>query len=113
MRHMSFALTTKAFLEGRKTVTRRMGWKNLRPGDKLMAVEKGMGLRKGETITELGIIRIVSIRRERLKAITQEDVQREGFLPEVSRFDFIRMFCAHMGVKPGALVTRIEFEKIA
>lgn len=65
MRNMSFALTTDQFLAGTKTVTRRLGWKFLKPGDRVMACEKCMGLRKGEKIRRLGEIEIVSVKRDR------------------------------------------------
>ena len=40
MRNISFMLTTQQFRNRTKTVTRRMGWWNLKPGDILMGVEK-------------------------------------------------------------------------
>lgn len=42
MRNMSFALTKRQVLERTKTVTRRLGWEKLRPGDLVRAVEKGV-----------------------------------------------------------------------
>lgn len=48
MRNMSFALTTDQILAGTKTVTRRLGWLRLQPGDHLRPVRKCMGLRPGE-----------------------------------------------------------------
>lgn len=47
MRIMSFALTEQQLMDGTKTVTRRVGWANLKPGDRLTAVRKAMGLKKG------------------------------------------------------------------
>ena len=47
MRNMSFALTEAQLLDGTKTVTRRLGWTMLKPGDHFRAVRKAMGLRKG------------------------------------------------------------------
>lgn len=79
MRLMSFAHTTPQVLARTKTVTRRDGWKNLKPGTVLRAVDKCMGFRKGEHPRELAIIRVVSVRREPLSAITDDDVVREGF----------------------------------
>jgi hypothetical protein len=37
MRNMSFFLTTAQFLDGTKDVTRRKGWRFLKPGDRFMA----------------------------------------------------------------------------
>ena len=45
---MSFMLTTNQIIDETKDVTRRNGWENLKPGDRLRAVEKAMGLKKGE-----------------------------------------------------------------
>lgn len=111
-RNMSFSLTTEQFKAGTKTVTRRLGWKFLKPGDFVWGVEKAMGLKPGESIKRLGMIRIVDVRRERLLDITEADVRREGF-PHMTPFEFIHMFCQHMGVDPTEAVTRIEFEHLS
>lgn len=111
MRNISFALTTPQFLDGSKTVTRRKGWEFLKPGDRLMAVEKGMGLKKGETVKRLGEIEVVSVRRERLSAITYEDCRREGF-PNFLPADFIAFYCSHNGGEREQEVTRIEFRRV-
>lgn len=108
-RSMSFALTTSQILDRSKTVTRRLNWDGLKPGTVLWAVKKGMGLKKGEQVEKLALIRVASVRRERLWSITDEDVVREGF-PGRAAHEFVEMFCDHMGVKPDAWVNRIEFE---
>jgi hypothetical protein len=105
---MSFALTTEQFLMKKKDVTRRLGWYFLKPGTLLWGVEKGMGLKKGERIKRLGLIVVVSTRLEPIRAITREDVIREGF-PDWSTADFVKFFCKHNGIKPGVQVNRIEF----
>lgn len=109
MRNISFALTTPQFLDGTKDVTRRLGWRDLSPGSYLMGCRKCQGLKPGESLERLRIIHIVSVRRERLDAITAEDVYREGF-PGMTPEAFVAMFCKHMGCKPETTVTRIEFE---
>ncbi len=111
MRLISFALTTRQFRDGSKTVTRRLGWAKLRAGESLMACEKCMGLGKGGTPVRLGPIRVASVRREPLDAIDQADVVREGF-PGMSPAEFVAMFCSHMRCEPRTVVTRIEFERI-
>ena len=111
MRNMSFALTTRQFLDGSKTVTRRLGWKSLRIGDRFRACVKCMGLRKGEKVQVLGECRVVNISREPLNAITDDDVAREGF-PGMTAAEFVAMFCRHMTCQPGEIVTRIEFERV-
>lgn len=112
VKNISFSLTSDQFTGGSKTVTRRVGWKNLAPGALLMVCRKCQGLRPGESLERLGPIRVVSVRREPLNAIDQADVIREGF-PEMTPADFVSMFCEHMSVVGGTLVTRIEFERIA
>lgn len=108
---MSFALTTQQFLDDTKDITRRLGWTKLKAGDLVMACEKCMGLGLGGKIVHLGVIRIISVRREPLSAITKEDCAREGF-PNLSPKEFVAMFCKHMKCKPETIVTRIEFEKV-
>ncbi len=111
-RNISFAMTTEQIRMKTKTVTRRLGWWRLTPGTILQPVEKGMGLKRGEKVVKVGgPIRVVSVRRERLKEVTQEDVNREGF-PYMSREDFILFFlvghrCPYIEYTP---VNRIEFE---
>lgn len=111
MRRISFALTQPQFLDGTKDVTRRMGWLFLKPGDRLRAVDKVMGFRKGERATVLGVIEVISVRREPLEFITADDVRREGF-PGRGRGWFVEMFCEAMRCDPSAEVTRIEFRRV-
>lgn len=118
-RMISFSMTTPQFIAGTKDVTRRMGWLTLKAGDELIAVEKAMGLGKGGKVNRLGLIRIISVRREALREITDrddgyglEETRREGF-PCCSPPMFISFFCeGHKGCTPDSIVTRIEFEKI-
>lgn len=111
-RNISFALTTPQFIDGTKTVTRRMGWEHLQGGEVLCVVEKSQGLKRGEKVRRLGEIRIVSARREPLSAITKEEVVREGF-PNKPVSWFIKFFCqTHHGCTPDSLITRIEFQKV-
>ncbi len=48
MRNISFSLTERQFMDKSKTVTRRLGWKFLKPGDRLMGCRKCMGLKPGD-----------------------------------------------------------------
>jgi len=110
-RNISFALTTESFKNRIKTVTRRLGWLFLKPGDLLMGCRKCMGLKPGEKIERLGLIRVVNIRRERINQITDGDVIKEGF-PDMDRAQFLQFFLDEIRPKQGVLtiVTRIEFE---
>lgn len=107
--NISFMLTTRQVRNKTKTVTRRLGWKKLKPGQILNACEKCQGIKAGERIVVICQIRVVSTRWEPLSAITQEDVALEGF-PEMSPVDFIRFFADANKCSADELVNRIEFE---
>ena len=106
---MSFALTEAQLLDGSKDVTRRLGWKNLRVGEIVIAIRKGMGLRPGEKQVVIGMIQIRAVTREPLCRITQDDCRREGF-PRMTPTVFVTFFRAANGCSAEDEVTRIEFE---
>lgn len=108
MRRMSFMLTTQQFRDRTKTVTRRTGWLMLKPRDHILGVEKAMGLKKGEKHVVLGTIEVLSVRRERVDSITQEDVLKEGF-PEMTPEEFTVFYCNANRCAPLDHCTRIEF----
>jgi hypothetical protein len=127
MRRMSFALTTDAVRAQTKTVTRRLGWTFLKPGDRLLAVDKI----RTKNAQRLSVIEVVSVSREPLGDIEQlsiedgrAEVRREGSpLPPDHRcgrcngeyHDCPSCF-ANIFLKLGAarctIVTRIEFRYI-
>lgn len=116
MRNMSFAFTEDAIREQRKTVTRRLGWLFLHPGDEVQPVRKGMGLRKGERVEKIGPpIRIVRVTREPLAAIGKDgfhETAREGFgegHPKSWPSEFVGFFCRANRCTPDTEITRIEF----
>jgi hypothetical protein len=116
MRNMSFALTTAQVLARTKTVTRRDGWLFLRAGDRIQAVEKGMGLKKGETVNRLAVLRVTQVRREPLRALLampeygRLEVEREGF-GSWTVHEFVAFFLReHKGCGVDAEFTRIAFE---
>jgi hypothetical protein len=108
-RNISFFHTQEQFRNRSKTVTRRLGWLFLKPGDILNACEKCQGLGKGGKIKRLGQIEVLSVRREPLNEITIEDCAAEGF-PWMRPGDFVDFFCEAMRCHPGTIVTRIEFK---
>ncbi len=108
-RNMSFAMTTDQIRARTKTVTRRFGWRFLKPGDQVRAVVKSMGLKKGEKVQPLAMLRIASVSLEPLNAITPDDVIKEGF-PDWTPEQFVQMLVDHYKVDPGAEINRIEFE---
>lgn len=118
MRNISFSLTTQQFKDRTKDVTRRLDWSYLKPGDRLSACEKVMGRRPGEPLVRLGVIEVVSMRREPLFKLTQDpaygadECRREGF-PDMKPWEFVAFFTEHLkGTSPATEVTRIEFRYI-
>jgi hypothetical protein len=109
VRRISFAKTTPQVRARIKDVTRRLGWERARAGDRLAAVEKCMGFAKGtKAPPPFDVIEVVSARRERVDAITAEDVAREGFPGQTPAW-FIEFFCRFAGCRPDTEITRIEF----
>ncbi len=118
MRNMAFSLTTVQVRAGTKTVTRRIGWANLKPGEQFCAVEKGMGLKPGEKVVRLAVLRCVSNRPGPLASMTadpaygKEEARKEGF-PDLDGAGFVRFFCdKNPKVRPWDDVNRIEFEYV-
>ena len=119
MRNMSFMLTTEQIMNRSKTVTRRLGWRHLKPGDTIAACRKCMGLKKGEKIERIAELRVVSVQQECLDRMLDDglygmiECAKEGF-PGMTVDDFVDFFCrSHKGVYPETPVTRIEFEYCA
>lgn len=123
MRNISFALTEQQVRDRTKTVTRRIGWKTLKPATVLRGVEKAQGLKKGEHVVPLCTIKVVDVRREPLSRISDsrtaeaqrygaEECAREGF-PRMTPAAFVMFFMkSHPGCHPDTEVTRIEFEYV-
>lgn len=129
-RLISFALTEESFLDGSKTMTRRLGWwtdKNGRrlvnEGDRLTGCRKVMGRRKGEPLIRLGEVLVTAVYRQRLDLITDEDVRREGvpveFFDEIDHatgqpptWEWVRWFCEAQKCAPSDDVTVIEFYRV-
>lgn len=151
MRNISAALTKEQFRqsvelvragkEPVKDVTRRLGWENLKVGERLQVCEKCQGLKKGESPVQICVIEVVGVRREKLNWMLSSfgygnlEVWREGFRA-VSEFgmetvekhfgavlypanarptpkQFVKFFCVtHKGCRPGTKITRIEFKYV-
>lgn len=120
-RNMSFFYTQSQIRDRTKTVTRRLGWTFLRPGEVLNACVKCQGLKAGETVEKICRLKVVSVQQESLQAMEfpsyyghnrdygRREVSREGF-PDMTPGQFIEMFCKHMKCPSERKVTRIEFE---
>jgi hypothetical protein len=118
-RNMQFAMSANQIRDKTKTVTRRIGWGFLRPGDILNACVKCTGLRKGEKIQRLAQIRIIRTRIEPLSRILKDEAYgaaeatKEGFKGWTGD-QFVDMLSDHMELPFGidTLVNRIEFEYV-
>jgi hypothetical protein len=119
MRNISFMLTVPQIRARTKTVTRRAGWADLKPGTLLQGVVKSQGLKRGEKVEKLAVVRVVSVRREPLFTMLDRtlfygmnECRREGF-PDLTPVEFVEMFCrSHRGCTPETVITRIEFEYV-
>ncbi len=110
-KRMAFSKTIPQMRDYSKTLTTRDGWwcsrtnlPRVAPGEVVTAIEKGMGLRKGDRQVVIHDIEIVRVWREPNDHITQAGVVMEGF-PGLSPEGFVAMF----GGDPGRIVTRILF----
>lgn len=118
--NISFSLTTPQFLDGSKTVTRRLGWRKLKAGSRLMACVKCQGIPKGGKVEKLGEIDVLDVRREPLSRMTSEvdygleECKLEGFaeLPQQFPSVFVEFFCGANDCKPDDEVARIEFRLV-
>lgn len=109
---MSVSRTEASVRDRTKTVTRRMGWHYLKPGDTLTLCRKVMGRKPGEDLVRIAEVEVVSVRREPLDAITVEDVRREGF-GFITPAQFVRWYATAFEVEPSTEVTRIEWRYLA
>lgn len=119
MRLMSFFHTKEQILARTKTVTRRKGWEFLideTPGYLIQPVEKGMGLRKGDTIVKLGgPISLVGARREPYERMLDEpeygrsECIAEGF-PDWTPERYVKLILTITpSIRWTRLLTRVEF----
>ena len=91
---MSFSHTTRQVRERTKTVTRRLGWRHLKAGELIRACVKCMGLKKGNKVEGIAVIRVVSVRSELLSNLYHheygdEEATKEGF-PELNGEEFVQ-----------------------
>lgn len=92
-RRMSVSMTLDAVRARQKTVTRRHvdTWKNLKPGDRLTLIEKGMGLPKGAKQIVVAEVEIVNVRVEPITLMSndvrygRQECALEGFAGVVPR----------------------------
>lgn len=114
-RLMSVAFTEDAVRERRKTVTRRKGWRMLKPGDTLTLCRKVMGRKNGEPLVRIAEVEVVDVRREPLCAIAGNaadlgaaELALEGFT-DIDATEFMARYFSPQGIGPMDDVTRIEW----
>lgn len=111
MRLMSCSLTTPQVEARTKDETRRLGWTHAKRGDRVVLVEKAMGLGPGGRPRPLAVVEFIEVRREPLSFVTEDEVIREGF-PFLTCAEFIARFCSHMKCKPDRMVTVIRWRYV-
>jgi hypothetical protein len=114
MQNMSFSMTMRSVRDHTKTITRRLGWKKLKPGALVQAVEKGQGLKRGERVVKICVIRIISNETEPLCRISShgmDETAREGF-PGMPTSEFVYKFCRANKCATDRDVQRIVFEYV-
>lgn len=96
---MSVSMTLDAVRNRTKTVTRRHvdTWKNLKPGDRLTLIEKGMGLPKGAKQVVVAEVEVVDVDVVPIGYIDDVEVEREGFGGELTPWEFVRFWCDSHG----------------
>lgn len=108
-RRMSCSMTIDAVRDRTKTVTRRHvdTWRNLKPGDRLTLIEKGMGLPKGARQVVLAEVEIVDVSVEDIGHVWsrtedgEPECYREG-LAEMTPNAFIEFWLRGHGYRPDA-----------
>lgn len=126
-RLMAVSMTVDAVIERRKTVTRRLGWLFVKPGDRLVLCRKVQGRKRRdgtvEPLDRLALVEVVTVRREPLEWLlplrtvppharwpyARDEMTREGFPGMDPRHFVEEYFVKAQGVAPDALVTRIEW----
>lgn len=77
-RLMSVSHTADAVIARQKTVTRRLGWLFLKPGDTLTLCRKVMGRKAGEPLERLAEVEVIDVSRVRLNQIDLDEIESEG-----------------------------------
>lgn len=120
-RLMSVAYTEAQVLDRTKHVTRRLGWRHARPGQRVVLCRKVMGRKPNEPLVRLVVVEFKDVRRESLWPLCQlddegqhsewarDEMAREGF-PGMDPTAFVlQFFVKAQRTKPTAEVTRIEW----
>ena len=114
MKLISFSETWPQILARTKTVTRRIGCADWKPGERRQAVQKMRGLKKGQKVVRGPVIECVSNHSGSLNMIStynHSEMRREGF-PSMGFQDFVTMVCRLNHCKPDQIVNRIMFKYV-
>jgi hypothetical protein len=116
MRRMSFPDTAPEVRERLQTVTRRLGWRFVKAGDVIQAVEFESNSSRSPRV--LGILRVRGVRVESLSRLVTDATYAEDELPREgrpcwSRDHFIATFLRRHRLKHANVdITRIEFDYV-
>lgn len=110
-RMISFAATIPQVYNQTKTVTRRNGWDNLKVGERLWAVEKAMGLKKGQSPVVICQIEVTGLRWERLNMIDGAEAVLEGF-HKTEDAHLVGLLCRAYRLHESDHIHRIEFKYV-
>lgn len=99
-RRMSVSMTLDAVRARTKTVTRRHvdSWQQLKPGDRLTLIEKGMGLPKGSKQVVVCEVEIIAVEPVNAIACDPFETEREG-LPHMTPGEFCAFWLKGHGYK--------------
>jgi len=113
-------MTKDSVIDGTKTVTRRHidSWKTLKPGDHLILIEKGMGLKLGEKQRILATVEVTDVRHEWVDDIlyhrSDQTITAAEGLPHMTVPEFVDFWMAGHGYKghdpEGVACRRIEWK---
>lgn len=112
---MSVSMTLDAVRARTKTVTRRREdtWRNLKVGDRLTLIEKGMGLPKGAKQVVVVDVEITDVRIEPIThVLTEPDATAREGLPQMTPDEFVTFWLKGHGYHPDQRSTeccRIEW----
>lgn len=101
LRIMSFALTVRQMQNQIKTVTRRHGSRNVKPGDLILAVEKARGVKISDRVP-IAVLRVISVHREPLSHVTTDECVAEGFADKTPE-QFIELYLKGNGFTSSAI----------
>jgi hypothetical protein len=119
MKLISFSETWPQILARTKTVTRRIGCADWKPGERRQAVQKMRGLKKGQKVVRGPVLECVLNERQRIdflicepfRGIALREMDKEGF-PGMNPCNFIAFFCKLNHCKPDQIVNRIMFKYV-